>query len=77
MLANVGFVYASVEVHKLVKVVASYMVDRRGGELGFMDKEQKIRHFRLKLCLSTVVESLCTHTPWKCLRCGSEPRVAI
>ena len=40
-LAFGAYCEASAEVHRLVKVVAAYMVERRGGELGYMDKEQK------------------------------------
>ena len=34
---------------RLVKVVAAYMVEKRGGELGFMNKEQKKAVFEQRL----------------------------
>ena len=40
---------ASSEVHRLVKVVATYMVEKRGGELGCMNKDQKRAVFEQRL----------------------------
>ena len=49
---------ASEEVHRLVKVVAAYMVDKRGGELGFMDREKKKAVFEQRLRQSWAMAAL-------------------
>ena len=41
-----------------MKVVAAYMVERRGGELGYMDKEQKKAVFEQRLRQSWAMAAL-------------------
>ena len=57
-LAFGSYCEASVEVHKLVKVVAAYMVERRGAELGFMDIGQKKAIFEQRLRQSWAMAAL-------------------
>ena len=57
-LAFGAYCEASAEVHRLVKVVAAYMVDRRGGELGYMDNEQKKAVFEQRLRQSWAMAAL-------------------
>ena len=57
-LAFGSYCEASEEVHRLVKVVAAYMVDKRGGELGFMDREKKKAVFEQRLRQSWAMAAL-------------------
>ena len=57
-LAFGSYCEASKEVHQLVKVVATYMAERRGAELGFMELEQKKAVFEHRLRQSWAMAAL-------------------